>query len=76
MRKSAAAVLLKPRIGESFEGFVTGSSEKGTYNRLIQPPAEERSYERKWVKVGQKVMVQLLKPIRNTAILILSIFIP
>ncbi len=62
MRKSAAAVLLKPRIGESFEGFVTGSSEKGTYIRLIQPPAEGKIVRRgNGLKVGQKVMVQLLK---------------
>jgi ribonuclease R len=62
MRKSAAAVLLKPRIGETFEGFVTGASEKGTYVRLIRPPAEGRVMRREsGLKVGQKVMVKLLK---------------
>jgi len=38
MRKAVAAVLLRDRIGESFGALVTGSSEKGTYVRLITPP--------------------------------------
>ncbi|MFA5222006.1 MAG: ribonuclease catalytic domain-containing protein, partial [Methanoregula sp.] len=42
MRKAAAAVLLMDRIGESFEAFVTGASEKGTYVRLMAIPAEGR----------------------------------
>ena len=62
MRKAAAAVLLKPRLGETFEGFVTGASEKGTYVRLITPPAEGRvMYREKGLKVGQKVVVRLRK---------------
>ena len=62
MRKSAAAVLLKPRIGEVFEGFVTGASEKGTYVRLVNPPAEGRVMKKEsGLKVGQKVIVKLLK---------------
>ena len=62
MRKSAAAVLLKPRIGETFEGFVTGASEKGTYVRLVSPPAEGRVMRKEaGLKVGQKVIVKLLK---------------
>lgn len=62
MRKSAAAMLLKPRIDEVFEGFVTGASEKGTYVRLVNPPAEGRVMQKEsGLKVGQKVMVKLLK---------------
>jgi len=62
MRKSAAAVLLKPRIGDVFEAFVTGASEKGTYVRLIHPPAEGRVVRREsGLKVGQKVVVKLLR---------------
>jgi len=62
MRKSAAAVLLKPRIGETFEAFVTGASEKGTYVRLIDPPAEGRVVKREsGLRVGQKVVVKLLR---------------
>jgi exoribonuclease-2 len=62
MRKAAAAVLLQDRIGEVFEALVTGASEKGTYVRLINPPAEGRvvrSERGMWV--GQNVKVRLLK---------------
>ncbi|PWR69542.1 RNB domain-containing ribonuclease [Methanospirillum stamsii] len=62
MRKSAAALLLKPRIGDTFSGFITGASEKGTYVRLISPPAEGRVMKREsGLHVGQKVVVRLMK---------------
>ncbi|KAF1077515.1 RNB domain-containing ribonuclease [Methanogenium sp. MK-MG] len=61
MRKAAAAVLLQDRVGEIFEGFVTGASEKGTYVRLISPPAEGRVMRgEECLKVGQKVIVRLI----------------
>jgi exoribonuclease-2 len=62
MRKAAAAVLLMDRIGESFEAFVTGASEKGTYVRLMAIPAEGRviSGER-GLSVGDKIQVRLIK---------------
>jgi len=62
MRKAAAAVLLQQRIGESFDALVTGASEKGTYVRLITPPAEGRVLRGEHgLRVGQKVRVRLLK---------------
>ena len=62
MRKAAAAVLLQHRIGESFDALVTGASEKGTYVRLITPPAEGRILQgERGLTVGQKVRVRLLK---------------
>ncbi|MDD1724373.1 MAG: RNB domain-containing ribonuclease [Methanospirillum sp.] len=62
MRKSAAAVLLEKRIGERFEAFVTGASEKGTYVRLVSPPAEGRVMTgEKGLRVGDRVVVRLLK---------------
>jgi exoribonuclease-2 len=62
MRKAAAAVLLQDRIGEQFDALVTGASEKGTYARLIAPPAEGRIIQGEHgLKVGQKVRVRLLK---------------
>ncbi len=62
MRKAAAAVLLQGRIGESFDALVTGASEKGTYVRLITPPAEGRILRgERGLTVGQKVRVRLLK---------------
>jgi exoribonuclease-2 len=42
MRKVAAASMLRPRIGEVFDGIVTGASPKGTYVRLRKFPAEGR----------------------------------
>jgi len=62
MRKAAAAVLLQGRIGELFDALVTGASEKGTYVRLITPPAEGRIMRgERGLRVGQKVRVRLLK---------------
>jgi VacB/RNase II family 3'-5' exoribonuclease len=62
MRKAAAAVLLQDRIGELFDALVTGASEKGTYARIITPPAEGRIIQGEHgLKVGQKVRVRLLK---------------
>jgi len=62
MRKAAAAVLLQGRIGESFDALVTGASEKGTYVRLITPPAEGRVLRgERGLAVGQKVRVRLVK---------------
>src|SRR5208283_856338 len=40
MRKVAAACLLCRRIGEMFDGVITGASPKGTYVRLLKFPAE------------------------------------
>src|SRR4029077_18719371 len=42
VQKSAAACLLSARIGEIFEGIVTGASEKGTWARILNPHAEGR----------------------------------
>jgi exoribonuclease-2 len=61
MRKAAAAVLLSSRIGESFDAIVTGVSDKGTYVRIVTPPAEGRVMRgEKGLFVGQKVKVRLI----------------
>jgi len=61
VRKAAAAVLLRDRIGETFDAFVTGASEKGTYVRLIDPPAEGRVVlGEQGLRVGQRVRVRLM----------------
>ena len=61
MQKSAAAVLLQGRIGELFEGLVTGASEKGTYVRILSPPVEGRVIQGcKGLYVGQKIRVRLM----------------
>jgi exoribonuclease-2 len=40
--KSAAALLLSGRLGETFDAVVTGASAKGTWVRLMSPPVEGR----------------------------------
>jgi len=61
VRKSAAALLLENRIGEQFDGVVTGASEKGTWVRISHPLAEGR-VERgaQGLDVGDRVRVRLL----------------
>ncbi len=60
MQKVAAAVLMKGRIGEIFDGIITGASDKGIYVRLIEPPVEGRIMGGgARVSVGQKVRVKL-----------------
>ncbi len=60
MRKVAAAVLLKDRVGEVFDGIVTGASPKGTYVRLFKPPVEGRVIRGETgMRVGLKVRVRL-----------------
>ena len=61
VRKAAAAVLLRDRMGETFDAFVTGASEKGTYVRLIDPPAEGKVVVgERGLRVGQRVQVRLM----------------
>jgi len=60
MRKAAAAVLLSGKAGESFDAIVTGVSEKGTYARILTPPAEGRLLRgESGLVVGEKVRVRL-----------------
>ncbi|HET6323089.1 MAG TPA: RNB domain-containing ribonuclease [Planctomycetaceae bacterium] len=60
VRKSAAAEFLSGRVGETFDGLVTGASEKGTWVRLLKPPAEGKLMSgQKGLKVGDRVRVQL-----------------
>jgi exoribonuclease R len=40
VRKSAAALLLAPQIGQRFDAIVTGVSDKGTWVRILRPAAE------------------------------------
>lgn len=60
VRKSAAAVLLAPRIGETFNGIVTGVSDKGTWVRISHPIAEGRIiHGHDGLDVADRVRVQL-----------------
>ena len=42
VRKSAAALFLQSRVGETFHAIVTGASEKGTWVRTLGTPVEGR----------------------------------
>lgn len=60
--KSAAALLLEDRIGERFDGIVTGASSKGTWVRLLDPPCEGMLVRGgNGFDVGDAVQVELLE---------------
>ena len=61
VRKAAAACLLANRIGERFDGIVTGASKKGTWVRIFRPPVEGK-LEQGWegLDVGDRVRVKLV----------------
>jgi exoribonuclease-2 len=60
MRKVIAASLMAERIGEVFDGLVTGAAPKGTYVRLLKFPAEGRVVRgAEKIDVGDHVRVRL-----------------
>ena len=61
MRKVIAALLLQERVGQTFDGLVTGVTEHGTFVRLLKPPAEGRVVRgEQGMDVGDRVRVRLL----------------
>lgn len=61
VEKSAAALLLKDRVGEEFDAIVTGASPKGTWVRLLRMPVEGklvRGFE--GMDVGNRLRVELI----------------
>ena len=61
VRKSAAALLLETRLGQRFDGVVTGASEKGTWVRIFEPPAEGKLVHGfDGLEVGDKLRVKLI----------------
>jgi VacB/RNase II family 3'-5' exoribonuclease len=61
VRKAAAACLLSNRIGQEFDGVVTGASAKGTWVRIFDPPVEGRVERgQDGLDVGDKVRVRLV----------------
>ena len=60
VRKSAAALLIRSRIGERFDAIVTGASPKGTYVRIGAPPIEGRVLQgEQGLDVGDHIRVRL-----------------
>lgn len=61
MRKVAAALLLAHRIGDVFDGIVTGVSDHGTFARLFHPPAEGMVVRAQHgLDVGDRVKLRLV----------------
>ncbi len=61
VRKSAAAMLLAPRIGARFDALVTGAAEKGTWVRVLRPAVEGRLVRGfDGLDVGDRVQVELV----------------
>jgi VacB/RNase II family 3'-5' exoribonuclease len=59
--KSAAALLLESRIGEQFDGIVTGASAKATWVRLLAVPVEGKLAQGfEGLDVGDRIRVQLI----------------
>jgi VacB/RNase II family 3'-5' exoribonuclease len=61
VRKSAAALLLEDRLGDTFRAVVTGASEKGTWVRIFHPAVEgrlERGFQ--GLDVGDCLTVRLI----------------
>jgi exoribonuclease-2 len=58
--KSAAVLLLEGRVGESFDGVVTGAADKGTWVRIFDPPVEGRVIRPAGLRVGDKLRVTLV----------------
>src|SRR5208282_3440722 len=61
VQKSAAALLLGGRVGERFDGLVTGASPKGTWARIFNPPVEGKVVRGfQGLDVGDRVRVELI----------------
>lgn len=61
VRKSASAMLLRRKLGDQFEGIVTGASQKGTWVRVFHPPFEGKVMKgAKGLDVGDRVRVKLI----------------
>ncbi len=61
MQKSIAAVVLHPRIGQSFPAIVTGVNQYGVFVRTLQPHVEGMVvHGGKGLDVGDKVTVKLV----------------
>jgi exoribonuclease-2 len=61
VRKSAAALLLRSRIGEQFDAIVTGAAAKGTWARIFKPPVEGKVVHGfEGLDVGDRVRVELI----------------
>ena len=60
--KSAAALLLSGRIGETFDALVTGAAAKGTWVRILRPAVEGRLVRGfEGADIGHRLLVRLVR---------------
>ena len=60
VRKSAAAMVVQSRIGETFDSIVSGASDKGTWVRVTSPPIEGKLLgAHPGLDVGDRLRVRL-----------------
>ncbi|MEW6278667.1 MAG: RNB domain-containing ribonuclease, partial [Candidatus Eremiobacterota bacterium] len=59
IQKSAGALMLSTRVGESFEAVVSGVNDKGTWVRVLDPPVEGKLEGGGKVRMGQLLDVRL-----------------
>ncbi len=57
IQKSAAAMMLQSRIGETFDAIVSGANDKGTWVRLLEMPVEGKLDGK--ARMGQPLTVRL-----------------
>ena len=61
MQKRVAAVAMSSRVGQLFNGVVTGASSKGIYARVLEPPFDGRIVQGEaGLDVGCRVTLKLL----------------
>ena len=61
LRKSEAALLLRSRVGQYFNGIISGINDKGTWVRIFDPPVEGRMIgDVEEFPVGHLVRVKLV----------------
>jgi exoribonuclease-2 len=61
MQKRIAAVVLRPRIGQSFPAIVTGVNKYGTFVRTLDPHVDGMLVQGgKGLDVGDRVTVKLI----------------
>jgi len=61
VRKVAAAMMLAHRVGEHFDGIVTGASAKGTWVRIFHPPIEGKVVRGEaGLDIGDRTRVKLI----------------
>jgi exoribonuclease-2 len=61
VRKTAAAYMLADRVGDTFDGIVTGASSKGTWVRIFNPPIEGKVVRgAEGLDIGDRTRVKLL----------------